>query len=147
MKIGNIIFSAIIFLVGLIFFVTSLGFGPGTSGDVGVGFFPKIVSIFVMALSVIIIFQEIKKNNQEILLTNASKKALLVALIMVIYVIVMNFIGFIIATPIVIATMLYLVGEKDKIKLVAIPVGITALVYVCFVMGLNVRLPISFLGI
>lgn len=147
MKLGNLIAAIALIVLATVFFVSASQFGIGSSGDVGSGFFPKAISSLMIICSIIIIVQTLKENSKEKLITIYLKKALLLGIVTVAYVFIMNILGFVLMTPVYVLLMLYLINEKGITKNLIIAFGITALIYVSFKVGLNVRLPMTFFGI
>lgn len=62
------------------------------------------------------------------------------------YLVVMQWMGFIITTLIFIAVMMFYLGVRDKKSMILIPVCLTALIYLMFDVWLSITLPISIFG-
>lgn len=119
----------------------------GSGGDVGAGFFPRAISMAMVICGIVIIIQELRKNSQEPLINVFIIKSLLMGAVTVVYVFLMDSVGFVVLTPIYVILFLYLLQQRSAWKNIAYAIGITASVYIVFRIFFNVRLPLSFLGI
>jgi len=132
--------------LAVVFLVTALSMPGGLGGDIGPGFFPIVLCILMIITGVVIIVQELMKKSSEVVLNSAVVKSLLIGVLAVVYVFVMQFVGFVIVSPIFIYVVLHVLKQR-KIWLNALySIGITAGVYWTFGIAFNVRLPVSFLG-
>lgn len=64
---------------------------------------------------------------------------------LLVYSFVMEYIGFIIGTIALMVVTMLLLGEKNKLLLVAVPVGFTAFLYVVFQYALKITIPTLFI--
>lgn len=62
------------------------------------------------------------------------------------YVYLMTVIGFIIATLLYIAGIMYFLGERKPLVIALVPIGTTAFIYLMFDVWLKISLPAGFLG-
>ena len=147
MKIGNITMASFFIILSSVFFIQSLSYGAGSGGDTGAGFLPRAVSIIIIALSIVIIVKTLMENDTTVLIDEYLKKSFIIIFISIVYIFLMSILGFTITTPIFLSILFFMTGERNKVKLVSFAVGLTALTYCAFRIGLNVRLPVSFLGI
>ena len=147
MKITSILATLCFMIMAGVFFTLAGDIRPGTGGDVGAGFFPRAISIMIFVCGIVIIIGEIKKNSTEPLMNTYIRKSLLMSLLSLAYIYFMGMVGFVLLTPIYIAVLLFLIGQKKIVLNIAYSVGITAMIYLVFGMFFNVRLPTSFLGI
>jgi len=146
MKVGSIFVSLIFMIFASVIFVQAQALGPGVGGDVGAGFFPRVISVMTIVCGIVVIVQELKKNSPEMILNAQAKIALGLGAITFAYVYLMNLIGFVIITPIFIFGFLFLLQQRRIISMVLFSVALTAGVYLVFRVALNVRLATSFLG-
>ncbi|MFB5195926.1 tripartite tricarboxylate transporter TctB family protein [Neobacillus sp. KR4-4] len=133
--------GVLILLAGLIIF-TSTSFPKAQGHDVGAGFFPAILSIILILLSVILIFTAMKKGS-EAAEKKDWKKAVLAMVYTFIYFLLLNYIGYLIATPLFLAGMMWYYQYRKKFSLVLWSLFITGIMYVCFVNLLKVPLPVG----
>ena len=146
MKLGSILASLLFMTVAAVIFTLSNQMSPGVSGDVGAGFFPRIISILTMICGIIIILGELRKSTPEPVFSAHFKKALAMGSITAIFIYLMPILGFVIVTPIFIAGFLLLLKQRNVLLIVGFSLAVTAIIYFVFRTGLNVRLPLSFLG-
>lgn len=146
MKIASIIAALFFMIFAAVMFHFSLAMSPGISGDVGAGFFPRVVSLLAIVCGLFIIFGELRKSNLQFAFGHPFRKALFMGLITALYVYLMPILGFVIVTPFFIAGFLLLLKERRPFVVILFSIVITTLIYLVFRMGLNVRLATSFFG-
>lgn len=143
MKKGNIISSVILICLSIFILIQAKTF-PKAGGNIpGPGFFPKILAIFLIGLSsALIILSYINKEDKKVVLIDKNNsKVYLTILIITIYLILMNIVGFLISTPILLFVLILVYGMKGYIKNVIISVFITVVIYGVFQVLLTVPLP------
>jgi hypothetical protein len=146
---AEVIFGVAAILLAALFFVLSGSFPDSRSREVGMAFYPRVVSTIIFLLSLTVIYEAIKKKRPE----PADQKPLFAmkdggffrALIMIgmtlVYLLVLSYLGFLIITPIflIILMMVYKASSMWKIVLIS---GVTTLVvYVTFQLFLKIPLP------
>ncbi|WP_161493904.1 tripartite tricarboxylate transporter TctB family protein [Virgibacillus necropolis] len=117
-----------------------------SSGEEALGprFFPYMLSIIIILLSIISIFEkEINENKKkDKKLKKIDYFRLLYVLIgMVAWVFLAPLIGFILSTVVFTASVMYIVGNRKLFQLIFIPLILTAVLYYVFTGLLNVFLP------
>ena len=145
-KIGSIFISLIFMIFAVVIFVQAQALGPGVGGDVGAGFFPRVISIMVIVCGIVVIVQELKKNSPEIILSTQAKMALALGSITALYIFLMDIVGFVIVTPVFIFGFLFLLQQRRFFSMALFSVALTTGIYLVFRVALNVRLATSFLG-
>jgi putative tricarboxylic transport membrane protein len=133
--------GALILLAGITIF-TSRSFPKAQGADVGAGFFPTILSIILIILSLTLIFSALRKGGHTTEKTD-WKKAVLAMIFTFFYFLLLNYIGYLIATPLFLAGMMWYYQYQKKFKLVFWSLFITGIMYVCFVNLLKVPLPVG----
>ena len=140
LKKTNFIEAVVWLSISLFVIIYGAGLHHGDSLALSPALFPVIIGGFMLLLSCILIKNSI---HQE-----ASKpqsvywlKIIFVMICTIIYIVLMPVIGFIGATILYLAAMIYLLGEKDLLILGAVVVGTSGLTYYIFDVLLNVRLP------
>ena len=129
------------------------GAGIGDSSTWGTGAtIPKFILYVFIALNIWDFISEIlaagKRQAAETQDAKANRGALVVVLEIVallVYSFVMEYIGFIIGTIALMVVTMLLLGEKNKLLLVAVPVGFTAFLYVVFQYALKITIPTLFI--
>ena len=108
--------------------------------DIGGGFWPKLLGGALLLCSIGLALETaLKKQPDEVTIDFRSEgmKRVLIALgIMVV---------FSVLTYILVISCAILLGERNKVKLLAIPVGVIVFIYVVFEMVLHTNLPAGIL--
>ncbi|MCD8083714.1 MAG: tripartite tricarboxylate transporter TctB family protein [Clostridiales bacterium] len=146
-KIANVI-ACIFIAISVLFFVMSLSFPAGSNGAVGPGYFPRIMCVIVIFLSVL----ELIISRNEVIPEELAKVTLfqkenlrvwITMAITLIYIICIKQIGFIVSSIVfMLGTNLYFkVPEKSKVLTVVLPFIVVAVLYFIFHNLLHVNLP------
>lgn len=146
---GEIIISAVIFFGSLYLYFESMTFeGLDVYGKLGPSYWPKFLLICLMGLSFLVAvdaFRERKKRSsekEETSKVNSGKVRFLFAIgFIVLYLILMRTFGFIILTPLFMIAFMYLLGERNKIWLFGVSIGITVIIVFAFTKAMYVPLP------
>ena len=146
---GEIITSAVIFFGSLCLYFESMKFeGHEVYGKLGPAYWPKFLLICLMALSFLVAvdaFRERKKRDsekEETSKVDSGKVRFFFAIgFIVLYLILMQIFGFIILTPLFLIAFMYLLGERKKIWLFGVSIGITILIIFAFTKAMYVPLP------
>ncbi|MCL2616797.1 MAG: tripartite tricarboxylate transporter TctB family protein [Defluviitaleaceae bacterium] len=145
MKIGSILATLGFMILAAVFFVIASDMPDGSGGDVGAGFFPRVISVMMIVCGIVIIIDEWKKNSPAPFFNAYITRALLIGAITIAYIYFMGIVGFLVVTPIYIMVYLVLLKQKNMMLNVAYSIAISATVFVVFGMLLNVRLTRSFI--
>ncbi|NME36297.1 MULTISPECIES: tripartite tricarboxylate transporter TctB family protein [Fusobacterium] len=133
----------IIYIVTFSFFIQSFSLVKDA------GLFPRLISgilIFLNTLYALEIYRGIdnKKKKKDDMLPN---KLIGIIVLSTLYVIIVNFLGYVITTLIYLpVTMRYLGIKNNKIILLSSVISVTV-IYLCFVTLLDVPIPTGILGI
>lgn len=146
---GEIITSAVIFLGSLFLYIESTKFeGHEVYGKLGPAYWPKFLLICLMGLSLWIALDAFRQRKKADLLEkktipfDSGKVRLLIAVgLIVCYFILMQVFGFIILTPFFLVAFMWLLGERSKIWMIGIPIGLTLLIVWVFTKAMYVPLP------
>jgi putative tricarboxylic transport membrane protein len=146
---GEIIISAVIFFGSLYLYLEAMKFeGLEIYGKLGPAYWPKFLVICLMALSVLVAvdaFRERKKGNSKKVETSkvdSGKVRFFFAIgSIALYLVSMQIFGFIILTPFFMIAFMCLLGEKSKIWIFAVSIGITILIVIAFTKAMYVPLP------
>ncbi|MCM3088618.1 tripartite tricarboxylate transporter TctB family protein [Bhargavaea ginsengi] len=134
----------LIFAVALIFFVQSFGFPEGAN------IFPYYIFGLLGVFGLIIAFMGFKKSDlskvkegpvKDEINFSMIKLPLAGFLIIVLYTLMIQFLGFFVATSIFITLFLLFYKVKKPILMIALVIGVNVFIYLLFVYQLNVRLP------
>lgn len=80
-------------------------------------------------------------SNQKIIFAKEPKKFFILIVLLILYVWIMRYIGFIISTLIFLPYTMRFMGYKKVIKSIIISVGVTLFVYILFVKMFEIQLP------
>lgn len=142
MKKSNIFVSIIIILIGIATLIEVKSFPQGQNNVVGPGFFPGIIAAILIILGIILFIQSIRiKKDEDIkvnLFNSENKLAYIIMGITLIYLIAINYIGFLISSIIYLTTLITLYGEKNKLKSLVASSIISSAIYFVFNILLNV---------
>ncbi|MCE5262977.1 MAG: tripartite tricarboxylate transporter TctB family protein [Deltaproteobacteria bacterium] len=154
MKYGEQISSFFWIIIGLFFCILAYRYGLYADGVPGSGLFPFLVGILLVLLGSIVwvsAFKESRRGGKEIepLFPQADswKRVFLAVVAIVAYMLVLDSLGFLLATFLFIAFLLRFV-EPQKWSTVITASALTAVIsYVIFQVFLKSNLPKGFLGI
>lgn len=146
-KLSNVI-ACIFIAVSIVFFIISLSFPPGSNGAVGPGYFPRIMCVLVIFLSVLeLILSRGEKIPEELkelgLFKKENMRVWATMGTTLVYIICIKEIGFIVSSVVFMLGMnvYYKVYEKHKILSVLLPFIVVAVLYFVFHNLLHVNLP------
>jgi putative tricarboxylic transport membrane protein len=146
---GEIVISAVIFFGSLYLYFESTKFeGLDIYGKLGPAYWPKFLLICLMGLSFLVAvdaFRDRKKRSsekEETSKVDGGKVRFLFAIgFIASYFILMQVFGFIILTPFFMVAFMWLLGERSKIWMVGVPIGLTILIVWAFTKAMYVPLP------
>ena len=146
-KIANAI-ACVFIAVAVVFFIISLSFPAGSNGAVGPGYFPRIMCVLVIILSVLeLVLSKNEQIPEELLEVKIFKKenlrVWLTMGITLVYIVCIKQIGFIVSSIVFQFGLNYYfkVHEKSKILSVVLPFIVVAVLYFVFHNLLHVNLP------
>lgn len=154
-KYSNIIQGLILLSTGLVLYYFIIPWQiPFTEAWVEMSstFFPKIGAGLLVFLATLLTINNIrllkKGSSYESIETNTTQRGNLLAGILTCfgYVFLMNFLGFLIATFLILIALMYLLGQRNLKIIIPIAVSFTALIYYVFSKVLNILLPEGFLS-
>lgn len=140
-KISRIL-SICMILLGVYVIITASQFPPGTSGVLGPGFFPVFLGILLVALSFLLLLQTRKKSDStSFILTESTKRVIISSAIILAYLVGINILGFLIATPIFLFSIMWYFTVRKKATLIIVSLAATGILYFVFLKLLSVSLP------
>lgn len=139
----SIVISAVMIAISLYVIVAARSFPGASNGAPGPGFFPTILAIIIIGLSISLIIKEngVNRDSDEPVFRNNFLKVVICAVIMAAYIILMEYISYIYVTPVAIAALMLDFEEKRPLPIIITALGTTLAIYVVFYMVLAVRLP------
>ncbi|ADC50550.1 TctB transporter component [Alkalihalophilus pseudofirmus OF4] len=150
----NIIFSLLIVVFSMFFLIQSLKLPIGTSSNIGAGAWPTTVLLLLMSLGIILLVKSSKKmkalqyrgevetqDRGDVIEIKFPRMHLIVTLLIFSYVLSINILGFLTATPFFIFILAFLLGMSNWIKLIITALSSSFVIVYVFTIVLNVPLP------
>ena len=136
--------------IGLAIAVNSGKYGLGSLSSPGPGFLPFLTGLSIAGLALVVFFQQFSKRDRE-KVTDLWQKGnwptmLLVMGALVLYTLLLNFIGFLLDTFLLIAFLLRVMEPMSWKKVFAGAMLAAGGAYVIFQLWLKAQLPTGFLG-
>lgn len=104
--------------------------------------FPLIISFFLLILSISIIMQGLKDESEKKEKSKIDIKSLLIfGLICILYLLVFNFLGFVLSTIILLVLLMMFLGERRWWFILLVSVISSLVIYLLFAKYLSVMLP------
>ncbi len=147
----NILTSVIFLAFGAFVYIESLGIKHMMANDVGSAFFPKVISIAMIAVAVVRLVMSLREPETEKKggTGNDPKGGLLTILLILAYVMAFNSVGFLISTAIYLFLQMLVLtpAEKRKLPILAIiSIAAPLFIYTLFVYIINTPLPKGIFG-
>ncbi|MGD1833077.1 MAG: tripartite tricarboxylate transporter TctB family protein [Sphaerochaetaceae bacterium] len=140
-KISRIL-SVSAIILGLYVIVAASQFPEGADGVPGPGFFPVILGIMIILLSVLQLFNTRKDKDDDTKFMNEGTRRVLISCAIIIgYLVGMEVLGFIISTPIFLFSIMWYFSVRKISTLISIPLVSTGILYFVFLKFLSVSLP------
>lgn len=153
MKRINIITGIIFIALSIFIFVQSLSFQQTMIIDnfIGAAFFPRMIAVIMLILSVILIISSILEKDghndtSSIFKWETFKLPLIGVIVLLIYIMLLDKLGFIIDTIILNIVLLSIFKYKNKILTLLLSCAITLAIFQVFQRMLMVPLPSGLLG-
>ena len=104
--------------------------------------FPLIISFFLLILSISIIMQGLKDESEKKEKSKIDIRSLLIfGLVCILYLLVFNFLGFVLSTIILLVLLMMLLGERRWWFILLVSVISSLIIYLLFAKYLSVMLP------
>ena len=104
--------------------------------------FPLIISFFLLILSISIIMQGLKDESEKKEKSKIDIKSLLIfGLVCILYLLIFNFLGFVLSTIILLVLLMMLLGERRWLFILLVSVISSLIIYLLFAKYLSVMLP------
>ena len=102
--------------------------------------FPLLISVFLLVLSIFLLIQ--KRNVEDKKKVKGDYRTLLFfALSCIIYLFIIDFLGFIISSILLLASVMFLLGERRWWFILLLSISVSLILYVLFASYLSVMLP------
>jgi putative tricarboxylic transport membrane protein len=152
MKKMNLIFAGICSAIGILLIVLAAGYPTAADYGTGVpgpGLWPIVMSAFMLAMAALLVLKSLKmkpEQDTEVPMWNEGTKRVYITMgILFVYTLVLQFLGFIIATTIMEAVFIQWFAKKKPWITAIISLVVTLVIYVVFQYLLNV--PVGSFGI
>lgn len=143
---ADIVAAICLLLVSLLVFWISKDF-PSSKTGIGVSTFPKLLAGLLIIFSIVIIIQAIKNSSfskkeptfKEF--KKGHKLIIAVIIILIIYIQMLEVLGFILSSFLLLITLMFIFGERRKIILLLVPLLFSVILYLVFSKMAMVFLP------
>lgn len=143
--------SAIFFTaLGLFYLISSLQYETGYLGNPGSGFFPRMIGFITLCCSVVYLVISLRKRKTEkinILWEGIEIRRVLFAGIalgsVVVYLLVIDYVGFLVASSILIFFLAWMMGGNNWVYNVTLGIVSSGLMYWFFWMIMRVPIPLG----
>lgn len=142
MKKITVIVSVLFIIILTIFLMFAQNMSSFTRlGAVGPGFVPKLLLYCGIICAIFVILESLffKKQQNKVVTTNIM--VCKVVLLAIVYVLLINTLGYFISTFFALSTLMYMLGVKNKLQIIGVSLGFLVVVYVIFVVFLSIPLP------
>lgn len=159
MRKANIISAIVGLLISGTAFAYTFTFKKFKNVPVGPEFFPRALAAALFICCLILLITNIvacrapaaSKEKQEEKAPTLSlrdkdmQRAAIALLGIVVYALLWNILGFLIATPLALFGMIWLLGKRNYLMMALISVGATAVIFLVFKLLLGIEMPLGFL--
>jgi putative tricarboxylic transport membrane protein len=129
----------------LLYYQQSFSIVRGFASDrLGPAFFPRMLALALAVLSLTLIIRALagRSDPSRPPQMRVGVFAAVIALL-VVYAVLMPAVGFLIATPVLLGAVIWLLGLRHWATLIGAALGVTAVLYVAFGRALHVLLPMG----
>lgn len=95
-------------------------------------FYPKFLFVSLFLCGLHLVLKGYRKAVKDVFPKFDYKQLLLIAIVMIAYIFIFEYVGYIVGTLVFLGTAMYVFGERRKKYLVAVPVIATATIYLLF---------------
>lgn len=147
MKKYNYIISVVMLALSGFVFLQASQYEVGSSAQKNPAVWPLTLAAALAALSVALIIETLFSKDPEMKTSTINwaspgmKKVYIMLGLVVVFVVLMKLIGMLLALLLLIPAIELLMGCKNKVMLIAMPVGLVAFVYLFFVVIMKLTLP------
>ena len=146
----NLVVSVLFLAFGIFLFVQAMGVKHMMKNDVGSGFFPKVIAVAIIAVSLIRLIMALKEEEKEAKKANSDMLGGWMTIVLVgLYVLAFNEVGFLISTVIYLFLQMLVLTPTEKRSLPllgTISVAAPGFIYALFVYAINTPLPTGLFG-
>jgi len=140
-KTGDLLAGLFLILIGITVIIGAMGLRIGTPTEPQPGFFPFVSAIVLIILSLILLIRAFRGSSTGIQVFGELWRPLLLTVSLLFYSIVLDFLGYAIATIILSAVILRVLDTRRWWKVAAVSLVLSIGSYVLFDRFLGVTLP------
>ena len=144
----DLILGLVSIAVSIIVFTVSFRYDNYMYDVVGGGGFPRMLAAIIILCSLAIMGQHLSERKKGLAKKpdkGDTKAAVSLVLAVLVYILVLEHVGYLVTTVALVAFLLWIQGERSRKTLVTSTAVICSLLYVIFVLVLKVKLPQGFL--
>ncbi len=125
-------------------FAITVGFA---SDKLGPAFFPRLLALALAACALALIARSARGRSDPVPLPPIRTALFLWTVgLTIAYAVALRPLGYLIATPIYLAGIVWLLGHRNPVGLAGTAIGVTAALYLVFAQALKVLVPMGLLG-
>ncbi|AZR74475.1 hypothetical protein BBF96_14430 [Anoxybacter fermentans] len=140
----DILIAISLSLISFLVFWISKDF-PTLQNGIGPSAFPKILAGLLIIFSIVLVFKAVRNESKRPAIfkgfTKGLKLILVVVIILISYIKVIEILGFILSSSLLLFILMFIFGEKRKMVLTLVPIGFTVILYLAFKKLAMVPLP------
>ena len=140
-KVGDIWVSFFFIFFGIVIIIKAIGLPVGTVREPQPGFFPLLAGILMTVLSVLLLIHACLGRSTGVEAFGSLWRPAILIMGMIVYTLILDFMGYVIATIILSATILGVLGIKTWWILAGVSSGVSIGSYVVFGRLLGITLP------
>lgn len=137
----NILSCIFIYIWCAIFLISSFSIK-----DSGSRSFPQVVCVLAIILATGFLISSMRGHQNEKMDFSGTGRAMIMAAILLVYMIGCNFLGFYVATVIYLPVAMIYLGQRNKIVIVSLSIGLPVFVYLVFQKVLTMQIPLGIFG-
>lgn len=152
MKKANIISAIIGMVISASAFGYTFTFKKFKNVPIGPEFFPRALALLLFICCLALLLTNLKTNqrNKESaptlsLFNKDMQKAAISLVLIVVYTLLWNVVGFLISTPFALFAMIFILGKRNYKMMVIVSLGATALIFCAFKFLLGIEMPLGFI--
>lgn len=155
---GDVVIGVILLAIAIWYGLEAQGFRPGRAGDPGAGMFPTLLALLLGALALWLITSALiappdaeeadpeRRAKQRAIALAGFIRAAIAAVLSVVFVMLFETLGYIIATALYAAAISLLFRRDNLLVTLFAAAGAVGFLYLLFSVFLNARLPMGLLG-
>ncbi|HWQ79091.1 MAG TPA: tripartite tricarboxylate transporter TctB family protein [Anaerovoracaceae bacterium] len=149
----DLITSIICIVLGVAVYAISGSYDIFTYDPVGGGGFPRLLAVVIIICGILIGIQyflkqkkkkteaAVEKGSQKKPLRGKPKEPLLMVASLIIYSLVMEPLGYVVSTLLLVSGLMFIQHERGVRRLVVVPVAVVAALYLIFDIVLGIKMP------